>query len=570
MSGIFSKMKKNANDIYSDDEPLLDEEFSYEIVVNGINVVLYKSLASLISIISRSGYYTFRNSEEILQGFIQKPPVFDKRYYTEAMIPKYINNNLATINHFINVMEANFSKDQLQILYRNIKNLKIKQKKNMRGALGEYKERKNVILLLKDGSEKTTYHELFHLASTICTLGRTLVGLALLSDNLYLGRALTEGYTELLVNRYFDESIKSTSYYRELICAKCIEDIVGKGLMEDSYLTANVKELTDELIKYTTYKEIYEFFGKMDDVLVHSGRLLKDTSYDRIVANDIANNEIQINLWLVSLKQKKQQIYETVPYRDYEEYKKYFTVDGKEVGKNIYLELLSLYNCVDKKDDYYFGYELKDFMKLIGYDKLEDIVLNTGINGFIEELKKYMLEEDIPGYLEAYNEYLTPNMKYDDKKYIAVKRYHVGMMAAKYLYKKPIKIENDNKFIKFHYFFKEYLRDYYANISYFTRNKNNHLVTDYYGNEEDTDESHFYNAYVPHHGISNMSKVAKIIGYEELFWVLMLDDMNELIRVLSQYLDDYEIINLMEADKDSIERILKKFLNKINKTIERR
>ena len=66
MSGIFSKMKKNANDIYSDDEPLLDEEFSYEIVVNGINVVLYKSLASLISIISRSGYYTFRDSEEIL------------------------------------------------------------------------------------------------------------------------------------------------------------------------------------------------------------------------------------------------------------------------------------------------------------------------------------------------------------------------------------------------------------------------------------------------------------------------------------------------------------------------
>ena len=109
--------------------------------------------------------------------------------------------------------------------------------------------------------------------------------------------------------------------------------------MEDSYLTANVKELTDELIKYTTYKEIYEFFGKMDDVLVHSGRLLKDTSYDRIVANDIANNEIQINLWLVSLKQKKQQIYETVPYRNYEEYKKYFTVEGKEVGKNIYLEL---------------------------------------------------------------------------------------------------------------------------------------------------------------------------------------------------------------------------------------
>ena len=570
MSGIFSKMKKNANDIYSDDEPLLDEEFSYEIVVNGINVVLYKSLASLISIISRSGYYTFRDSEEILQGFIQKPPVFDKRYYTEAMIPKYINNNLATINHFINVMEANFSKDQLQILYRNIKNLKIKQKKNMRGALGEYKERKNVILLLKDGSEKTTYHELFHLASTICILGRTLVGLALLNDNLYLGRALTEGYTELLVNRYFDESIKSTSYYRELICAKCIEDVVGKGLMEDSYLTANVKELTDELIKYTTYKEIYEFFGKMDDVLVHSGRLLKDTSYDRIVANDIANNEIQINLWLVSLKQKKQQIYETVPYRNYEEYKKYFTVDGKEVGKNIYLELLSLYNCVDKKDDYYFGYELKDFMKLIGYDKLEDIVLNTGINGLIEELKKYMLEEDIPGYLEAYNEYLTPNMKYDDKKYIAVKRYHVGMMAAKNIYNKPIKIKNDDKFIKFHYFFKEYLRDYYANVSYFTRNKNNHLVTDYYGNEEDTDESHFYNAYVPQHGISNMSKVAKVIGYEELFWVLMLDDMKELIRVLSQYLDDYEIINLMEADKDSIERILKKFLNKINKTIERR
>ena len=563
MSNIIDRIKENYDDIYPFHNPLEEEEFSYEMAFENVDVILYKSLNTLKALFLRSSYCYSKNEEETLKGLIPTPPVFDERFYTEAVLSKYLDKNSETINKFINVMETNFTKEQLQILYRNLKSLKIQKKKSIKGSVGLYKDKKNIIVLLKDGSAKTSFHELFHMASTIYRLGRCLGGLALVSDELFLAGAINEGYTDIMANRYFDVDLKDTYYYRELVYAKGIEDVVGKDYMENCYMTANPKQLMNELIKYTTFKEMFEFFGKMDDVLYYSQRTLKDTKFNRVRMNDVADKGIQINLWLISLKQKKQEIYETVPYKEYDEYKKYFMVDGKEMGKNVYYELISLYNCYNKRGEYYFNHEVAELVKLIGYDKLEDIVLNTGINGLVDELKQYMLEEDIPGYLEAFNEYLMPCIKYDDQKYLMVKRYHIGLMAAKYVYDKPIRIKNDDNFLRFHYFFREYIRDYFFNISYYVRNKKKTLPIDFICNNGDN-VSDFYDSYVVEHGTGNMCKLAKLFGYEELFWILMLDDMDEFIGILGKYFDNYDIIDLMEVEMSEMDRMIKKMLTKMS------
>ena len=67
-----------------------------------------------------------------------------------------------------------------------------------------------------------------------------------------------EGYTQLLTERYFNET-PGVSYRLETMILKNLELILGKDLMETLFFKGNFQEIISELYKYESEKNIQSF-----------------------------------------------------------------------------------------------------------------------------------------------------------------------------------------------------------------------------------------------------------------------------------------------------------------------
>lgn len=99
------------------------------------------------------------------------------------------------------------------------------------------------------------------------------------SEESFIGEALNEGYTELLVGRYFKEKqelvkneLKEEIYYYEKIYANALEMILSKEKMEKFYFNSDLFSLIRKLRKFYDSQEIIDFLIKTDFILRYRNR----------------------------------------------------------------------------------------------------------------------------------------------------------------------------------------------------------------------------------------------------------------------------------------------------------
>ncbi len=177
-----------------------------------------------------------------------------------------------SIIKFSKFMIENYPKEYLINFYRNINCLLVNKKslKLYNLLLGEkfiatFSPRKNKITISNDMYKSAIYHELFHLSSSSVKNGDVFCGFSQKSikRGVSIGRALNEGYTQLLSERYFEDGLKDSYSYFVFIADK-VEKIIGEHKMSNFYFNSNLFGLIKELEQYKSEEEIMQFICGLD------------------------------------------------------------------------------------------------------------------------------------------------------------------------------------------------------------------------------------------------------------------------------------------------------------------
>jgi len=191
---------------------------------------------------------------------------------------------------FTTTLQKRFNKEDLAYFYKNAKSINIFQIKTDLSKLlfsvkqgkhveGIYMANKNCISINSDCLNSSFYHELFHMATAYSSKKKTVCGFAQgyitnfddanYENAIIIGKALNEGYTEIMTNRYFDVDISKCGYAYYVEMASKVETIVGQEFMEKQYMHANLKELIIELTKYSSVEDTLNFIKNLDFHIMH-------------------------------------------------------------------------------------------------------------------------------------------------------------------------------------------------------------------------------------------------------------------------------------------------------------
>ena len=208
------------------------------------------------------------------------------------------------IRLFSKKLIESFDEKDLTNFYNNINSLEIILDQKYEGNANAYVANINKIFLEKKLAKETVFHELFHLASSVCKDNVTYCGFTQWSNGVRLGIGLTEGYTELLRERYFGHDNCGQAYEYDELFAELTEAIIGKEKMTKLYLNANLKGLIEELNKYSTKEEIMNFIAKTDFINTHK---FKKPNYleDRIATKMLIESYKSVKRYLLKTYLKK-------------------------------------------------------------------------------------------------------------------------------------------------------------------------------------------------------------------------------------------------------------------------
>lgn len=192
---------------------------------------------------------------------------------------------LSIINEAIEIFSHEVSPETMEIINRNLTTINEKKAdatsfvNSLSGTDGVYYSSNHSIEILLDDNSKTNLrkvisHELMHAASSYNYNGQKVCGFH--QNN--IGGAINEGYTELLVQRYFCKNIPISSTYVYLNfndIAEMIELIIGKDKMQELYFQADLKGLISELSKYQEEEKVKQFIIDLDTILSMKKGILK-------------------------------------------------------------------------------------------------------------------------------------------------------------------------------------------------------------------------------------------------------------------------------------------------------
>lgn len=174
---------------------------------------------------------------------------------------------LQKIIDFKELLVQNFNSEDLITFYNNINTLEIALNEKFLVYNDAYDPVNNKIYLEERQTMVPFWHELFHLSSTVYKKDVVFCGFSQWGKDFAIGIGLTEGYTQLLTDRYVINPDNFKHGYIDVVYfAKVIEMIVGTEKMNHLYLTSDLKGLVDELKKYSTKEEIMKFISKVDYV----------------------------------------------------------------------------------------------------------------------------------------------------------------------------------------------------------------------------------------------------------------------------------------------------------------
>lgn len=262
-------------------------------MIEFINIFLSNLLIVCFGYMSISTFKTYK----CYKDFKVKPDISIK------LPPKLVSGNQTIskeqlneyIQEFDRVVQEKFPKENL-ILYNknksdcNIYDLSIDntlfKKMRIDCGFGLYFEKYNNILLMFVKSKKTktiVKHELFHMASSYCDKENKIYYSGFqqidLEKKTNFCRGLNEGYTEVLTERYFENTTqKQEGTFIYLFCrnvASLFEKIIGQEKMENLYLNANLKDLFFEAEKYNEKEQFLNFNHNMDYIYKYSFEKIK-------------------------------------------------------------------------------------------------------------------------------------------------------------------------------------------------------------------------------------------------------------------------------------------------------
>lgn len=239
-------------------------------------------LANAISILSSLTIYNAVNNYRLCKDFnnnkkitIKNPQKIKASFSTDDQKRLLSIKFGKDILKFEKELIKNINNEDLNMLYNNLKTLKSKgsifflQYLQLRFIGGYYSAKKNKVNILHFIKDEVINHELLHMASSTYDENQKISYSGFCQFNnkskSCIGRALNEGYTELLNDRYFDGcNIVAPSYNVCKFFATKLEEIIGKEEMQSAYFNANLPKLIMELEKYDSQKNIIKFIKSLD------------------------------------------------------------------------------------------------------------------------------------------------------------------------------------------------------------------------------------------------------------------------------------------------------------------
>lgn len=233
----------------------------------------------------------------------------------------------------------NFS--SLNIVYTDDDNLLGNATDNI---IGRYDSLTNTMYLRKgldvETINTTIFHELLHFYS------KSGFASSNIDKNGYIGDALNEGMTQLLVNEYFNNQI--FVYSNEVSITKALVEIVGSDFMRESYFSHDLDSLIVELSKYTSYENVISLLKNMDNAKVAYNDEDRG-NYNIFNGNcwDIIEN-IYSNKYGIDMERDKLM----VAYKDGTDYDSVVSVSKKYFVDNINDSYKLKYYYIDEEDCY--------------------------------------------------------------------------------------------------------------------------------------------------------------------------------------------------------------------------
>ena len=294
--------------------------------------------------------YTINQTKPYNKDIVLKQPVVERKeknvdYDRISKMPF-----AKEIIEFINLIIQTFDDEDLTNFYNNINTFKIELNKKCNIYDNCYDVINNTIYINEANVKSTIYHELFHLASSTKKGDNNFVGFSQCNKNKFIrfGDAITEGYTQLLKERYFgldDENYKH-AYVSEVTFALFLEPIVGTKKMTKLFLNSDLNGLIKELEKYSNINEIMQFLSATDFL----------NQYKFFSKNQLENMFLQ-PLIIKSLKSIKKFLIKTYTNKCLNEIKKQKDAESKQKIVdilNIYInEVLkngTVVNPINKKE----------------------------------------------------------------------------------------------------------------------------------------------------------------------------------------------------------------------------
>lgn len=212
---------------------------------------------------------------EILSEIYNLPKTEQIRMLKSSNDKNYVEG----FEKFKEVIEKNFDSDSLHNFYYNSEWVKVNKVYFMPSRIytGTYDYVNNKLKFKKS----SLYHELFHMCSTDFNSIFITTGFSLDLNKKCIGEALSEGYTDLLTKRYFNEDI-SDSYWLESRFALHLEKIIGKKTMEELYMKGDFFGFISELNKYYKISEIETFLINLDIIGLYYSKNLIEEEADQI------------------------------------------------------------------------------------------------------------------------------------------------------------------------------------------------------------------------------------------------------------------------------------------------
>lgn len=192
------------------------------------------------------------------------------------------------IDYFLEVVSKDKQID-LTNFNNHLKTLKIyrlsneeRNEENVNVGDAAYDYLENKMYLSEESYDvKSIYHELFHIASSKRKGNDIYTGFLIdhRDSETEEGRGLNEGYTELLVERYFNTA---TQYHFERILVKQLEKIVGEDFLKQNYFNPSLNVVIDRLSQYSSKEKAIQFIYALDH---YSGWM--SMIYDEVTSEEV-------------------------------------------------------------------------------------------------------------------------------------------------------------------------------------------------------------------------------------------------------------------------------------------